>query len=125
MTENTGRIERLVSLIAGAVVGEQLKRAFFQLNDDLAQVTLHQLKTLGRPQALPDERDRAALIAAAFSYRFAQLEEPSPPWLIGDDVIATQPVFLTTGLEALTRKRTPQIVQRHNVWVDAASFESV
>jgi hypothetical protein len=125
MPETTGRIERIVSLVAGAVVGEQLKRAFFQLNDDLAQVTLGQLRSLGRPLDLPEERDRAALIAAAFSYRFDQLEEPSPLWLTGDDVVASRPVFLTSGLDALTRERTPQIVGRHNVWVDAKSFESV
>lgn len=122
-TENVNRVQRIISLVASSLAGQPLARAFFQLNDDLARVSAEQLKELSTSAVLPDDQARAALVAAAFSYRYDELGQPTPSRL--GEIVAPTPVFLTTGLDDLTRQRTPVVVGHHNVWVDAASFQSI
>jgi hypothetical protein len=122
-SESTSRIQQLIKLIASSLAGQPLTRAFFQLNDDLSRTSAEQLQEVGASAELPEDQTRAALVAAALSYRYDELGQAEPSWL--SDVSSPEPVYLTSGLNELTRQRTPDVVGRHNVWVDAASFHSI
>ena len=95
---------RLVRLIAQATTAEILKRAFFQLTDDLA--TVDDLSCISASDIeFPAQRDRAALVAAALAFRFDELGSALPAWLASPTLKADQPVFLTQGLDDLTSNR--------------------
>jgi|GEM_PF-2134074 len=123
-TRQETRIVGIIDLIASAASAEALRRSFFQLNDDLARTDLEDLLQMSEPD-LPARRSRAALIAAAFAFRYNELGAEPPAWLKSSEVIAPAPVFLTEGFHDLTEARTPPVVSRYNIFVDDASFRSV
>jgi len=57
-------VQRDIDAVALASEGEDLLRRFCQLNDSLAALSDDALVSIGKP-AIPEERDRAALIGAA------------------------------------------------------------
>lgn len=124
MKTNGERIASAIGLVASAVSAEVLKRAFFQLNDDLAHADAVGLSKI-RPADFPSDRSRAALVAAALAYRFDELGVEGPAWLASPELISATPVFLTSGLDDLIRAQTPEPVSAHNVFVDHGSFRSV
>jgi len=113
-----------VNGIASAPAGEALLRQFCQLNDDLAALTVGELIAFGAP-VFPSDRDRAALVGAAFSYRYARSPLPLPNWLESPRLVADEPLCLVPALQHLIERETPPVVRRHNVLFDAPSFESV
>lgn len=101
-----------------------LKRSFFQLNDDLARTDCDGLSKITQAD-FPRDRSRAALVAAAFAYRFDELGTEGSAWLAAPDLVSGTPIFLTSGLDELIRAQTPEPVSAHNVFVDHGSFGSV
>jgi len=117
-------VQRDIDGINVASAGEVLLRQFCQLNDDLAALSDGELVALGKP-VLPSDRDRAALVGAAFSYRYAETKLTPPAWLNDPGLIADELVCLVPSFQHLIEPETPAVVRRHNVLFDAASFESV
>jgi len=122
MATSNERIAQIVTVLSAAPSLEILRRAFFQLNDDLAQTNKADLPRLRVPP-LPSDTTRAALVAAAFAYRFERLGEKSPEWLESAHLVSDTPVYLVAGLDEVTRSLTPAAVSQFNVFVDEASFE--
>lgn len=117
-------IQRSVDAVAAAQTRNQLLRSWLQLNDDLAALGRNALCSLGEP-AWPENRERAALAAASFSYRYGRLRIDAPDWLDSPHLVAASPVCPVPEVAEIAKPLTPDIVARHNVICDESSFESV